>query len=99
MRLLPALFALLVVHGLPASAQSGCAERDGLTEYLSSEFGETLNSGGLRDAASLYEVWVSDTTGTWTILKTNADGTACIVASGTHWRIAAPVAEPEGTRG
>jgi len=99
MRRLLATLALSLVTAVPAAAQSGCAQRAGLVSHLTSAFGETLNSGGLRDAGSVYEVWVSEVTGTWTILKTNADGTACIVASGTHWRIAAPVAEPAGTQG
>jgi hypothetical protein len=98
MRLIFAALALSMSCAEPALAQTGCAQREDLVEYLTLSFGETLNAGGLRDAASLYEVWVSDATGTWTILKTNPDGTACIVAAGTHWHTAAPGKEPTGTR-
>jgi hypothetical protein len=71
---------------LPAAAQGlSCAERDVVIGRLAETFGERFGGGGLQDSSSVFEVWVSETSGTWTILKTQADGTTCIMAAGTDW--------------
>lgn len=31
------------------------------------------------------QLWVSDGTGTWTMVKARADGTACVIAQGEDW--------------
>lgn len=76
---------------LPVAAQQACAERDQLTDHLSRGYGEEFAGGGIQSETRLLEVWYSPEVGTWTVLMTHADGTSCIVASGTHWRAAVPV--------
>ena len=69
----------------PASAQAACAERGDIIRMLENGFAEKLSALGLRSESQVMEIWSSDDTGTWTILLTRADGTSCIVASGTDW--------------
>jgi hypothetical protein len=70
----------------PAAAQGlSCAERDVVIGRLAETFGERFGGGGLQDSSSVFEVWVSEASGTWTILRTSADGTTCIMAAGTDW--------------
>lgn len=73
----------------PAIAQAQqmrCADRTLVTDRLADAYGESFVGGGLGSATSLFEVWQSEETGTWTILMTRADGQSCIVATGTHWQ-------------
>lgn len=77
---------------IPASlhAQSNCANRDTVVNKLESGYGEVFAGGGMQNSSSVFEVWFSEEKGTWTILLTRADGTTCIMASGTNWREALP---------
>ncbi|MCV6594367.1 MAG: hypothetical protein OIF48_15545 [Silicimonas sp.] len=67
-------------------AQTHCADRDAVVDRLEVKYGESFSGGGIRNEKSIYEVWMSEENGTWTILLTRADGKSCIVASGTDWR-------------
>lgn len=67
-------------------AQTNCAARDLVVDRLEGKYGENFSGGGIRNETSIYEVWMSEEKGTWTILMTRADGLSCIVASGTDWR-------------
>ena len=81
-----------------ANAQQACADRDQITTRLESKYGESFAGGGLRNAKSIYEVWMSEDSGTWTIIMTKPDGQACVMAAGTNWRKALP-AQPAGIPG
>lgn len=75
----------------PALAETkNCADRAKITQRLEAGYGEKFAGGGLRNSESIYEVWMSDDSGTWTILMTRPDGTACVMAAGTNWREALP---------
>ena len=51
-----------------------------------------IAGGGLQNSQRIFEVWVSDKDGTWTILMTRADGKSCIMSRlGTNWRESKPV--------
>ncbi|MDA8585818.1 hypothetical protein N9L47_06040 [Rhodobacteraceae bacterium] len=67
-------------------AQANCGNRDSVVDKLSGKYGESFSGGGLQNADHLFEVWLSEEKGTWTILMTRADGTSCIMAAGTNWR-------------
>lgn len=87
-----------LIAALPVAANARmCAERAVLTDALAAQYGERFDGGGLRDSQSILEVWVSDETGTWTLLLTQPDGTSCIMASGTGWRDALPAELMRGT--
>ena len=83
----------------PALAQQVCAERDAVTDRLKTKYSENFVGGGLRNAKAIFEVWMSEDEGTWTILMTTPDGKSCVMASGTDWRDALPTMEPAGIPG
>ena len=68
---------------LSASAQTtACAGRERIVAILSERFGETPRSMGLAANGSVFEVFASDATGSWTITMTTPDGRTCLMASG-----------------
>ena len=88
--------ALALLAG-PVWAQGNCAPRALLIEKLISKYGEAMIGGGLQNGQSIFEVWVSKENGTWTILRTGANGRSCIMSTGTSWRDIEAV--PEGLKG
>ncbi len=84
-RFLTGLTVLATVFPATLHAQSNCAARDHVVQKLSTGYGEAFAGGGLQNANRVFEVWFSQEKGTWTILMTRADGTTCIMASGTNW--------------
>ena len=80
-----ALMVGSVATGSPASAQNACAPRDQLVTKLEESYGESRMGAGLRGSASVFEIWASSSSGTWTILVTNTEGISCIMASGESW--------------
>ena len=83
---------LIVVASIPAMAQAQitCAARDAVVDRLATGYGESFQGGGIQSDQRIYEVWFSEEKGTWTILLTRADGTSCVMASGTDWRAPIP---------
>ena len=63
-----------VAAALPATAQTACGPRDQLIAKLEDSYGENRLGAGLRGNASVFEIWASADSGSWTILVT---GTAC----------------------
>lgn len=95
-------FAAAIIMGVaatapPAHAQSACATRDAITMGLADKYGETHVGGGLQSETKMVEVWMSETTGSFTILLTTPDGRSCIVSSGNNWTTFAPEPMPVGT--
>jgi hypothetical protein len=91
------LLAFLLLTG-PAFAQN-CAPRPDVIAKLADTYGETLQFGGLqttRGGQAVLEVWVSDETGTYTVLLSHANGLSCIMAVGTDFFEAIPADEPAG---
>lgn len=71
----------------PAWGQaSNCANRALVVAKLAGKYGEAQIGAGLQNQTHIFEVWVSDESGTFTILMTRADGSTCIMASGRNWR-------------
>ncbi len=94
------LFVLIITGGISlwftaAQAQLACGDRKLMVEVLSTSYGEIRKGAGLSGRA-LFEVWASDVTGGWTILRTFPNGRACIVALGQNWQ-ADPVVVETGT--
>lgn len=85
--LITAAFASLPAAAL---AENTCANRDTVVERLAMGYGETFQGGGIQSEERIFEVWYSEEDGTWTILLTKADGTSCVMASGTDWRTPLP---------
>ena len=81
-----------------ANAQSGCGDRNAMVEQLSRTYGEMRKGAGLAGQTALFEVWASNATGTWTILKTTPNGIACVIAVGENWHDDRPVFTPAAAR-
>ena len=81
-----ALSILAICAGGEALAnQPPCGPRDAIVDRLSAKWGEEFVGGGLQSSANMFEVYMSAENGTWTILKTDAYGRACVMATGTNW--------------
>ena len=76
-------FAGVVVAANAGFAQGAqCAPRDNVVTHLAEKYGETRRGIGLAGQGTVMEVYAADATGTWTILMTMPNGTACMIASG-----------------
>ena len=71
---------------IDAQAQVACGERDAVIAKLGDKYGEVRRGGGLTGSTAIFEVWASESTGTWTILKTTPDGLSCVMAVGEGWQ-------------
>lgn len=93
-------FLAAITAGAPIEAQVMrpgmlCAERDSVVDQLSSRYGEQVHGMGLAPHNRIMEFYVSQETGTWTIIVTMADGTACLMASGQHFEAHIPAPDGE----
>lgn len=86
--LLQTLFALSLGFGCVilatriAHAEPQCDTREKVTTLLAERYGETRRAMGIAGANAVMELYASDTTGTWTMTVTLADGKMCLMASG-----------------
>ncbi len=80
-----------------AQAQMACGTRDSVVAKLGDKYGEVRRGGGLTGSTAIFEIWASEATGTWTILKTTPNGMACIMAVGDDWQDDAGEAIAAGT--
>ena len=68
-----------------AAQAASCETRDNIISKLHDIYGESRLGLGLAGEASIFEVWTSDATGSWTILETTLDGLTCVMAVGEGW--------------
>ncbi len=92
------VFGMLATAPPAAHAQSACGDRTAMVEQLSRTYGEERKGAGLAGQTALFEIWASDVTGSWTILKTYPNGTACLIATGENWHDELPVFTPAAAR-
>ena len=77
-----------------------CGKRDKMVVQLQEKYSENLRMGGLQKVQggqSVLEIWTSETTGTYTVLLTRADGVSCVMAAGTDVFFAEAEPALEGT--
>lgn len=74
---------------LEAWAQSLCGPRVAYLKQLAAEHGEVPVAAGLVSNGGLLEVLTSPS-GSWTILVTQPNGMACLVAAGESWQSEKP---------
>ena len=67
-----------------AAQAAGCGARVKVTAQLDEKYGESKRGIGLSGEV-IFEIWASDATGTWTILRSTPDGVACAIAFGDDW--------------
>lgn len=83
----PLISTLMIVLGTTFAAnsvmaQQVCMSADEMGAALIDWYGETpINA----PTESREQTWVSQATGTWTVVKTFADGQSCVVAQGDDW--------------
>ena len=70
-----------------------CDTHAGLTAVLEDRFGETPVAMGTVGEYYIMEVFANPETGTWTVVLTQANGTACGIASGDDLETLAPSKE------
>ena len=69
-----------------AQAQMVCGTRDSVVANLGDKYGEVRRGAGLTGTTAIFEIWASEATGTWTILKTTPNGITCVMAVGEGWQ-------------
>ncbi len=79
------ILGMAAIGPLEAQAQMTCGTRDSVVAKLGENYGEIRRGGGLAGPTAIFEIWASEATGTWTILKTMPDGMSCIMAVGDGW--------------
>ena len=77
-----ALVTLIPLSAPAARAENVCMMADEMKAALIDWYGETPVS---EPNETREQVWASDDTGTWTIIRTFSDGSACVLAQGEDW--------------
>ncbi len=90
------ILGMAAIGPLDAQAQMACGTRDSVVAKLGEKYGEVRRGGGLAGPAAIFEIWASEATGTWTILKTTPDGLTCVMAVGEGWHDDAAEPVPVG---
>ncbi len=81
---LGAVFATIALAGIPAAAQTVCADHNQITDRLATIYSESRVGIGLDENGRVIEVFASEQ-GSWTILVTFPDGRTCLIAAGEAW--------------
>ena len=91
------ILGLAVVGPPDAQAQMVCGMRDSVVAKLGDKYGEVRRGGGLAGPTANFEIWASEATGSWTILKTTPNGLTCVMAVGDDWHDDAGEPTPTGS--
>jgi hypothetical protein len=77
-------FAGLVLLLATQNALAGppCGPRDQVVAHLAERYSETRRALGIAGNNTVMELYAAETTGTWTIAVTTAEGMTCLMASG-----------------
>jgi hypothetical protein len=76
------------------AAPMSCAERTDIIQKLDDAYAEKQQASALTSTGSVLEVYVSRS-GTWSMLVSKPDGTACVVAVGEAWEPRQMIASPD----
>jgi len=78
------ILAAALLTAPQATAQAACGPHERVVAHLATRFAETRQALGLAArGTAMIEVFANLDTGSWTVLLTQPDGTACMIASGT----------------
>jgi len=67
------------------SAAAPCGKRSDLMTYLADRFAEEPIARGETKDGSVIELLTSKDGTSFTIIRTTADGTSCLIATGSDW--------------
>lgn len=89
----------LLLAAAPAAADSRlsdlvCDDRNRIEDQLKNVVGAEKQGHGMRGPDALLAVWITPRSGSWTLVQSYANGTACIVAMGDHWEDLRPDPDP-----
>ena len=92
MTYLRTILIAILLAAIPATvqAQMACAPREIIVQAMKEAYGESQIGIGLMNSKTILELWVSKTTGSWTIIRTNPEGWTCVITSGISWRSITP---------
>ena len=76
--------ALLASQRLHAEQRRQCAPHGAVVTHLQENYDERRHMLGMTANGLILELFVAQTSGTWTITVTRPDGITCLVASGTN---------------
>lgn len=79
-----AVALMALVPAAPAVAQGVCTDRDSMVKHLGDRHSESRQALGLVSNGNMIEVLTSKS-GSWSIIITNPQGVACLVAAGEAW--------------
>ena len=68
-----------------ASAAAPCGSHDAVAKNPTTKFKEARRVMGVVNARAVMEIFMSPQ-GTWTVVVTDTNGTACIIAAGQDWQ-------------
>jgi hypothetical protein len=91
------IFGMAAIGPPEAQAQMACGARDSVVAKLGDKYGEVRRGVGLAGPTAIFEIWASEATGTWTILKTTPNGLTCVIAVGEGWHDDAGEPTPTGS--
>lgn len=63
-----------------------CGARDAVVAQLGDKYGETRRGAGLSGPSAIFEIFASEQTGSWTLLRTGTNGLSCVIAVGEGWQ-------------
>lgn len=76
---------LTLLYSLPAYSQVGCLAYEVMAQNLKNNFGEVSAAGGLAKTDTVIKIFANPDTKTWTAVRVQKNGIACILDSGTRW--------------
>ncbi len=97
MRSVSLIAALWAAFSWPAAAQSVCAGRAQVLDYLTRHYSEQRIALGVAGAGGVIELLARPDGGTWTLIVSRPDGSACVLATGEDWQRVSPEKRGEGT--
>lgn len=76
---------MVLFSAISANAQQRCVLHDGAVSRLAKQYNEQVVGRGLAETGkTMLELFVS-TSGSWTVVVTNTQGTSCVIATGESW--------------
>ena len=93
------LAAFIAFSAAPVAAHAVtnqiCHHHHKIENWLARQYGESPRGGGLTQR-HLFQIWVNETTGTWSITRTRPNKVTCLLAAGQDWNFfsALPPGDP-----
>lgn len=77
------LVAFFTVHWAYAQQQNPCtSDRNVFVNKITKQHQEVRYLVLIRGADRIFEIYLNKVSGSWTVLRSNSDGSACIMADG-----------------